>query len=404
MGAIRRHPVVTALIVVAVLVFGMVALIGVRLILTVVGGDAKSVEFRTGQGPGSVVSAESFDGLPLRTKLAGVTATRVVYRSTDAATGELTEVSGIVVVGEKPPPSGGRPVIAFAHGTTGIDQPCAPSVASGMYGLGVLAGNLAQQGFVVALPDYQGLGSPGVHPYLDARTAGYNVIDSVRAARAVVDGTSDRFVAYGGSQGGGAVVAAATEFPSYGDGLTMLGAAALAPAADIVGVAGKARAGQATSDQQLMLQWVVESWARADHGVNRDDFRAGAAVAGWDALSQCSQAAASQRTSVAGQLGRTDIAPRNDTAQQQLSEHLTQSRAPIESTPVPMLIVYGGKDTFIDPAWTRAYIGSLCAAGVVVDADFQPDKGHGDINGDAVLAWIGDRFADKTAPNTCAGG
>jgi hypothetical protein len=33
----------------------------------------------------------------------------------------------------------------------------------------------------VAATDYQGLGAPGVHPYLDAKTAGFNVIDSVRA-------------------------------------------------------------------------------------------------------------------------------------------------------------------------------------------------------------------------------
>ncbi|WHU45938.1 lipase family protein [Gordonia sp. L191] len=403
-GVIRRHRVLFGLLAFAVIVLlVLVVVISVRLAAVLVVGK-EAVGFRPGEGPGSVVSAETFNGLPISTKLAGVKAFRVTYRSTDATTNSPTVVSAVVVAGTGDAPRGGRPVIAFAHGTTGINMPCAPSVAAGMYGLGALAGNLARQGYVVTLPDYQGLGAPGVHPYLDAPTAGFNVIDSVRAARAVLADTSPRFVAYGGSQGGGAVVAAATEFPNYGAGLEMLGAAALAPAADVVGVVGKARAGTATPDQRLMLQWVIESWARADHSVALDDYRAGAAVAGWDALSQCAPSAGDRREAVAAQLRPTDIAPRTTDAQNRLVARLMRSRAPVTRTPVPMLIVYGGKDTFIDSDWTRAYIGELCAAGTVVDADFQPDKVHGDLNGDAVLGWIGQRFTGATAPDTCAGG
>ncbi|QUD81739.1 alpha/beta hydrolase [Gordonia polyisoprenivorans] len=403
-GVIRRHRVLFGLLAVAVIVLlVLVVVISVRLASILVVGK-ESVGFRPGQGPGSVVTAETFNGLPVSTKLAGVKAFRVTYRSTDATTNTPTVVSAVVVAGTGDPPRGGRPVIAFAHGTTGINTPCAPSVAKGMYGLGALAGNLARQGYVVTLPDYQGLGAPGIHPYLDAPTAGFNVIDSVRAARAVLADTSPLFVAYGGSQGGGAVVAAATEFPTYGAGLEMLGAAALAPAADVVGVAAKARAGTATPDQRLMLQWVIESWARADHTVALDDYRTGAAVGGWDALSQCAPSAGARREAVATQLRPTDIGPRTIDAQNRLTARLIRSRAPVTHTPVPLLIAYGGKDTFIDPAWTRAYIGELCAAGTVVDADFQPDKGHGDLDGDAVLGWIGQRFTGATAPDTCAGG
>ena len=107
---------------------------------------------------------------------------------------------------------------------------------------------------------------------------------------------------------------------------------------------------------------------------------------------------------MATQLRPTDIGPRTIDAQNRLTARLIRSRAPVTHTPVPLLIAYGGKDTFIDPAWTRAYIGELCAAGTVVDADFQPDKGHGDLDGDAVLGWIGQRFTGATAPDTCAGG
>ena len=40
-----------------------------------------------------------------------------------------------------------------------------------------------KSGYAVALPDYQGLGEDGVHPYTDAKTAGLNMIDAVRALR-----------------------------------------------------------------------------------------------------------------------------------------------------------------------------------------------------------------------------
>lgn len=66
-----------------------------------------------------------------------------------------------------------------------------------------------------------------------------------------------------------------------------------------------------------------------------------------------------------------------------------------------MMVIYGGKDPFIDAAWTRAAIARACAQGSVIDAIFQEGKGHADVDSSASVQWLGERFQDLPAPNNC---
>ncbi|UPG69213.1 lipase family protein [Gordonia hongkongensis] len=404
-GVVRRHPLLVAVpfALVSNLVVLLVLVAGIRISKVALESDDAPVPFTATEGPGKVVSAERVGTLPLSARLDDVSAIRVEYWSTDAGTGKPTVVSGLIVTGPEPEAGQTRPVVAFAHGTTGIDQPCAPSVADGMYGLGVLAHNLVKAGFVVALPDYQGLGARGVHPYLDARTAGRNVIDSVRALRAVLPYASDTWAAYGGSQGGGAVLAAAMIAPQYGAETGLVGAAAMVPAADVVGLVEKSRAGTMTRDQQLMLQWVLEAWSRSDGSVRLDDYRRGAAVGAWDTLSACTGPATARRAAAAGTLGPGDIGPGTDASATTLAARLTRYAVPVARTPVPMYVLYGGTDTFIDAEWTASFIERACAVGDSVTVDHQPDRGHADVDAVAMLPWILDRFAGEPVPSGCHG-
>ena len=59
-------------------------------------------------------------------------AARVVYRSTNGDTEAPTVVSGSVFAPVGPAPEGGWPVVALAHGTTGIQEPCAPSLSDSL--------------------------------------------------------------------------------------------------------------------------------------------------------------------------------------------------------------------------------------------------------------------------------
>ena len=193
-------------------------------------------------------------------------------------------VSGSVFTPKGKAPVGGWPVIAFGHGTTGIDEPCAPSLSENLLGFSSIVAGYANLGYAVALPDYEGLGSPGVHPYTDARTAGLNMIDAVRALRHTFPDVSNRWAAVGGSQGGGAAWAADEQAASYAPELDLVGAVAYVPAADVAGIVDKAVANTMTDDQALAFQSIVESLARMHPDVRRDDYRRGAAAKYWDAL------------------------------------------------------------------------------------------------------------------------
>jgi fermentation-respiration switch protein FrsA (DUF1100 family) len=70
----------------------------------------------------------------------------------------------------------------------------------------------------------------------------------------------------------------------------------------------------------------------------------------------------------------------------------------------PLLIVQGADDEVVAPAATGALVQRLCRAGDTVELRGFRDTGHFDLPGVAaadVLAWIGDRLADRPARSTC---
>jgi dienelactone hydrolase len=355
----------------------------------------------SGSGPGSLVSASSMPVFSRSPEGRLVDAARVVYRSTNGDTGQQTVVSGSVFTPKGDPPAGGWPVISFGHGTTGLDEPCAPSLSDTLMGFSTIVDGYVSKGYAVALADYQGLGAPGVHPYTDAKTAGLNMIDAVRALRHTFEDVSTRWAAVGGSQGGGAAWAADEQAATYAPELDLVGAVAYVPAADVTGLVDKAVAGTMTNDQSLAFEAIVESLARLHPDVVRDDYRRGAAVTYWDVLSACSGPKAASRATAAAAVGSRDFAPATPAAAERLRTLLTAWALPQQPLTAPMSVTYGGRDQFIDAQWTTDAIARACALGGNVVWELQPDKGHGDVDVASRFGWIADRFADKPAVNQC---
>lgn len=150
--------------------------------------------------------------------------------------GDIVATSGVVSLPEGPAPEGGWPVITWAHGTTGIADECAPSRVTG-FGLGGLDDLLLQQwldgGNAIVRTDYEGLGTPGEHPYLIGTSAGRSVLDIVRAARELEPEISPRVVIAGHSQGGHAALWAAGMAPQHDPELDILGTIAVAPPSNL---------------------------------------------------------------------------------------------------------------------------------------------------------------------------
>lgn len=356
----------------------------------------------TDAGPGSLKSSEELLTIDRRVSAISSLAARVVYTSTSGVDGSPTEVSGTVFAPQGPAPEGGWPIIAYGHGTTGVLPDCGPSTDPELLGSSPIVTALVRSGYVVAVSDYQGLGIEGnYHPYLDARTAGNNLIDSVRAAQKLVPDTSDRWASFGGSQGGQAAWAANELANTYGSGLDMVGSVSLVPAADISGLARAAAAGTLTADQKPLLQWVLVGLAQSHPEIDLADYRRGIVEERWDELSACGGPLAADRTELAAQIGDEDLKPSTPEAERALEGYLREMSLPQTRAAAPMLVLYGGKDTLVSQAWTDGAVAAGCASGDSIQSVLQPEAGHADIDGAAAFPWLNDRFAGEPAVSYC---
>jgi hypothetical protein len=97
--------------------------------------------------PGTLIRHE-----PMPTSPPGASAHRVLYRSVGLK-GEPIAVSGVVIVPSQPPVSGNRPIVAWAHPTSGIVPHCAPSLARNFYRQVQGLQEMLQAGYVVTATD-----------------------------------------------------------------------------------------------------------------------------------------------------------------------------------------------------------------------------------------------------------
>jgi pimeloyl-ACP methyl ester carboxylesterase len=358
----------------------------------------------TDAGPGSLVSATTMPGVTRTFAGRGLEAARVLYRSTSGDTGAPTVVSGSLFVPKGKAPEGGWPVVAFGHGTLGIDNECAPSLSPELSGYIGVVRVLSKLGFAVAFPDYQGLGAKGVHPYADSKTAGLNMIDAVRALHRTFPDISNKWAAMGGSQGGGAAWAADEQAADYAPELTLVGAAASSPPTDLSDLVDKAQDGKLTTEQGAVMQAIIESLARLHPDLDRDLYRHGTAKEFWNAMSACSDDTAYQRGEAIKRLGPNDFTPESADAAIHLRDLLRQWALPQKPLSAPLYVWYGGQDPFIDAAWTEAGIQRACEMGGSITIDFDPNGGHNPSAAATVIDWITDRFAGKPAANDCKSG
>lgn len=132
-------------------------------------------------------------------------------------------------------------MITWAHGTTGVADTCAPSrdfvgtpTPTGETYINPELTAWLQAGYAVLRTDYEGLGTPGNHPYLVGTSEGRSVLDIVSAARQLDAQIGRRFLIAGHSQGGHAALFAAGLAQSWARGLVLRGTVAFAPASHLL--------------------------------------------------------------------------------------------------------------------------------------------------------------------------
>jgi len=346
--------------------------------------------------PGTLLTATAMPDPPRFAE-----AFRIRYRST-GIDGQPVTMTGLVVVPRAPPPRAGRDIVAWAHGTTGIADACAPSVTDYAFAIpGIDA--LVDRGLVVVATDYEGLGTPGPHPYLVGESAARAVLDAVRAARAVSRvRASGRFVVAGESQGGHAALWTARLAPRYAPDVTLLGAVALEPPTDLrANLTGGTNAGV----RAFLTAYTAASWSEVYPVPLATIVR----PLGADLIRRIGQNCVTLdgfklRTKIGlmrlmGQMRGVDLGSSPEWA-----ALMTRNSVAPQPLGVPLLIVQGGKDQIVAPAVTRSFVESMCRVGQRLRFIEDAEATHmtlGTRDAAAMVEWIGDRFAARAIRDDC---
>jgi acetyl esterase/lipase len=348
--------------------------------------------------PGTIVRQEGIDGAPL-----GAAAYRTLYRST-GLNGEPIFVSGVIVVPQGEPPAGGRPIVAWAHPTSGVTPRCAPSLAIFLFQQIQGLRSFVERGYVVAATDYPGLGTPEMHPYLVGDSEARAVLDIVRAASNMPGaGGGKRFTVWGHSQGGQAALFTGMIAKSYAPELELLGVAAAAPATDL---AALMRDDIGTTGGNNIMAMTLWSWHRVfDAPIAKIvDPRA---IPTLDRLARvCIEGPfdLSARQKIGQALDQHFLTVDQPADIEPWRSLLQKNSAGILPSEIPVFLAQGTTDQIINPNVTRDYMNKLCNAGSKVKLMILPDIGHGraaQASTATAVSWMTDRFAGGAAPDDC---
>lgn len=341
--------------------------------------------------PGTLLDAEQLES----PNIVG-TVWSVRYRSTSVG-GKAVEVTGMVARPEGDAPDGGFPVLTWAHGTTGVADDCAPSAR----GPGAIAGlqGFLDAGYVVAATDYEGLGSPGVHPYLVSDSEGRSVLDAARAARFLVEDTTDEVAIVGHSQGGHAALAAAEIADDWAPDLDVVGTVAIAPAADLEQIV------PAMFSLPVPFRFgvlVAAGWADAYDDLAEADVLGPAGMALAELARQ--DACVGQLFASAVDSELTDLVVARPEDLEAWSARIAENTVHPDRLDSPVLLTQGSDDVVIPAFLTDQLAERLCAAGTPLVYIRYDDADHGTVlvpTFDEMQEWLDDRLAGEPVETTC---
>jgi pimeloyl-ACP methyl ester carboxylesterase len=389
---------------------------------------------------GQVISKES-----IPTEIPGAQAWRIAYISSDL-NDQKTIATGLLIAPVGEAPAEGRPVISWAHGTTGTAQNCGPSQvdnpvvplnqyfviggnASTDYGVPAVE-SFIKAGYVVVATDYQGLGGGGKHQYALSKTNARDAINAIRAAGDVKEaGAGKKAIIYGWSQGGGATLAAAnsgdyiSQQGTAFDGIAIEGFVAMAPqdmAAPVLkvtslGVSNDVMLGLVTDvfsgnvfnfTHLAEFLWATQA-AFPDKLKLTDIFTEKSAQTLDEVMTnKCVHVASDTLNYAYGEQFASLINPRPTNTKAWVDAILAGS-VPDTKPVAPVIIYWGTRDTVVPPVMGKLYREQMCKkGGNVTRVQLPGDQNHFStpaVSEPLYVPWIADRLAGKPVPDGCAG-
>lgn len=147
----------------------------------------------------SYVSEKSYN-LDSMTSAASV---KVMTYNMPNVLGETKKATAMVFVPKTARPANGWKIVVWEHGTVGVGDSCAPSNNAFNPRFKNMAESLLAEGYVIVAPDYEGLGTAGIHPYLNLKSEANSAIYAVKAYKdhygSQING---QWMSVGQSQGG----------------------------------------------------------------------------------------------------------------------------------------------------------------------------------------------------------
>ncbi|KAF1012053.1 MAG: putative inactive lipase [Pseudomonas fluorescens] len=332
---------------------------------------------------------------------------RILYSSTDGLDSRTpVAVSGALFVPRGTPPPGGWPLMAWAHGTVGSADKCAPSLAGRSPRDVRYLNYWLAQGYAIVATDYQGLGTPGLHPYGLTRPLAYGVLDSIRAVQGVQFKLSSKALVFGQSQGGRAAFATAVYARDY------------APQLDIVGVVAtgtpyaSARKQAPSAELEEARRSVVPTFAYnllrlgtatlMDPSFVPADYLSEQALLAFE-LGQRDCLHAIEQRVVADGLTFNNSFKRS--AKEALDQVYRESAYPSFKTDIPVFLGTGGKDRDVFVPGQKALVREACQAGDRVEWHFYPELDHSaTVNGSLAdsTPFVRKAFAGEPITGNCA--
>ncbi len=337
--------------------------------------------------PGTVIRSEDFQDYTLAP---GTTAIRLLYHSRTSS-GEDVPVSAVVLIPDGNPPSGGWPIIAWAHDFQGIARDCAPSLQQDI-SEGSYFSMYAKLGYAVVATDYAGFGTTGSVAFLNLRGNGLDVIYAVSASRSASHLLGSTWIAIGAGEGA-LIAAAITEIETDSSDHNFLGSIAIGGLFDPARLATVW--GQRTPERIVYLAQAVKA--------NNTTFDMDSILTN-EGLQLYERASRSCDSTLDAASGNSALLKPNWQTDSQVQRYLQKNELGHKRASAPLLVIASGSDAALPVGMTDQVVKRLCSTGDHVLYFKIASPNSKALIGDSVndqLAWIRARFSNRPAPSNC---
>jgi len=335
--------------------------------------------------PGELIRSAPF-GL----KAQPVEAVRILYYSRSGG-GELVADSGVVLFPEGKTPTGGWPVIGWAHPLDGVARSCAPSLTPNLLP-GPFLSMYVNLGYAVVATDYTGLGTNFRNAAGDMRSNAMDVMYSIAAARSAVPSLGSRWVAMGTGEGARAAIEI-SELTQQMPDANYLGSVAISQISDLTDLLQPS--GNQSHELPLLLAYGIKT---AFPQFDPKDILTEQALPLYRQFEQECEVSEADKIPVAGML--TEHWESNKFVQ----DYFARNRLGTAGMGAPLLVIDSEGDPYIMS--TAKVVTRLCKQGNKVLFNRYAEYDSGQVIGDSVrdqMAWIQERFAGKQPRTNCAG-